>query len=33
MNNSANEPTYRADYTYPSLPDYTVLDSDHHIWD
>jgi transposase len=29
MSNSTNEPTYRADYTYPSLPDYTVPDPDH----
>jgi transposase len=33
ISNSAKEPTYRADYTYPSLPDYTVADPDHHWWD
>jgi uncharacterized protein YerC len=33
MSNSTNESTYRADYTYRSLPDYTVPDPDHRRWD
>ena len=28
LSNRTNEPTYMADYTYPSLPNYTVPDSD-----
>jgi transposase len=31
MSNSINEPTYRAEYTYRSLPDYTIPDP--HMWD
>jgi hypothetical protein len=33
MSDSTNELTYKAGYTYPSLPDYTVPDPDHHRWD